>query len=153
MVNKISIKTEFGWISAFESEGKIFRVKFGKVNKYSTSKVLRKFKKNLYNFLNKKKRYIKIPYKIEGNINQKKVWSELKKIKLGRTKTYGEIAKKYRLSPRHVGKFCGQNKILLGSPCHRVIRSDGSLGGFSSKGGIKLKKKLLIFERNWKLGI
>jgi len=86
---------------------------------------------------------------MQGNQIQKKVWLELKKIRPGHTKTYGEIAKKYKLSPRHVGKICGQNKLLLLVPCHRVIRTDGSLGGFSSLGGIKLKKKLLDFERSY----
>ena len=76
------------------------------------------------------------------------MWKELKNIKFGKTKTYGEIAKKYKLSPRHVGKICSPNKILLLIPCHRVIRSNGSLGGFSSKGGIVLKEKLLDFEKN-----
>ena len=79
---------------------------------------------------------------------QKKIWAELKKIKKGKTKSYGKIAKKYNLSPRHVGKICGQNKLLLLVPCHRVIRTDGSLGGFTSSGGIKLKKRLLDFERS-----
>ena len=41
-----------------------------------------------------------------------------------------------------------QNKLLLIIPCHRVIRSDGSLGGFSGLGGIKLKRKLLNLEKN-----
>ena len=67
---------------------------------------------------------------------------------MGETKSYGQIAKKYKISPRHVGKICGQNNLLLAVPCHRVIKSDGSLGGFSSSGGIKLKKKLLEFEKN-----
>ena len=75
-----------------------------------------------------------------------KIANELKKIKFGKTKSYGDIAKKFKISPRHVGKICGQNKILLAIPCHRVIRSDGSLGGFTARGGIKLKKKLLSFE-------
>ena len=88
---------------------------------------------------------------MRGNSCQKKVWAELKKIKIGKTKTYGEIAKKFKLSPRHVGKICGQNKLLLLIPCHRVLKSDGSLGGFSSSGGVKLKKKLLDFEKNWKI--
>ena len=44
--------------------------------------------------------------------------------------------------------FCAQNKLLLIIPCHRVIRSDGKLGGFSGRGGIKLKKKLLSLEQN-----
>jgi len=46
-----------------------------------------------------------------------------------------------------VGKVCGENKHLLVIPCHRVIRSDGSLGGFSATSGVKLKEKLLKFER------
>ena len=74
----------------------------------------------------------------------------MKRIKVGKTKSYGEIAKKYKLSPRHIGKICGQNQLLLIIPCHRVIKSDGTLGGFSSVGGLKLKKKLLEFERSWK---
>jgi len=82
-------------------------------------------------------------------IFKKKIWLELKKIKRGQTKTYGEIAKKYNLSPRYVGKICGQNKLLLAIPCHRVIKSDGSIGGFTSLGGVNLKKKLLEFEKRW----
>ncbi len=110
------------------------------------SKILTNFKKKLLQFLNKKKP-IRIPHSINGNKIQKKIWSELKKIKIGKTKSYGEIAKKYKLSPRHVGKICSQNKLLLLVPCHRVINSNGSLGGFSSIGGLKLKKKLIELER------
>ena len=77
---------------------------------------------------------------------QQKVWNELKKIKAGKTKTYGEIAKKLRISPRYVGRICGENKHIIIIPCHRVIRSDGSMGGFSARGGVKLKEKLLRFE-------
>ena len=43
-----------------------------------------------------------------------------------------------------------QNKLLLSVPCHRVIRSDGNLGGFTSIGGVKLKKNILEFEKTWK---
>ena len=143
MIKKISIKTNMGWISAFENKGKIFKIKFGKVKKQSQSKVLKNFKKNLLNVFKKKTLNIKAPYKIQGSQIQKKIWTELRKIKPGQTKSYGEIAKKYKLSPRHVGKICSQNKLVLSIPCHRVIRSDGSLGGFTSIGGSKLKKKII----------
>ena len=149
MISSISIKTKFGWISAFEKKGKIIRVKFGKHKSKYISKNLAKFKTNLNSFLMRKSKFIKSNFLIEGNSIQKKVWRELKNIKLGKTKTYGEIAKKYKLSPRHIGKICGQNKIVLAIPCHRVIRSDGTMGGFSSPGGVTLKKKLLDFERSW----
>ena len=87
---------------------------------------------------------------MDGNKVQIKAWNDLKKIKPGNTKSYGQMARKYKLSPRHVGKICGQNKLLLLVPCHRVIRTDGTLGGFTSSGEIKLKKKLLEFEKNQK---
>ena len=149
MTKKISIKTRFGSILVYENKGKIFKIEFGKLKKQKKSKILVKFKKNLLKFFNKKIKKIEIPHIIEGNQIQKKVWNELKKIKLGQTTTYGNIAKKYKLSPRHVGKICAQNKLLLVVPCHRLIKSDGSLGGFTSIGGIKLKKKLLEFEKNF----
>ena len=150
MIKKISIKTKLGWISAFENNGKIFKVKFEKHNNKSISKNLKRFRNNLINFLNRKNNAFTSDFFIEGNTTQKKVWKELTRIKLGKTKSYGEIAKKFKLSPRHVGKICGQNKIAIAIPCHRVIRSDGSMGGFSARGGIILKKKILDFEKSWK---
>ena len=53
MIKKISIKTNMGWISAFENKGKIFKIKFGKVKKQSQSKVLKNFKKNYWNLNNR----------------------------------------------------------------------------------------------------
>ena len=149
MIKKISIRTKFGWISAFENNRKIFKVKFGKNNNKSVSKNLKKFRNNLINFLNRKNNTFESDFLIEGNIIQKQVWKELTRIKLGKTKSYGEIAKKYNISPRHVGKICGQNRLMLLIPCHRVIKSNGSVGGFSSSGGINLKKKLLKFEKSF----
>ena len=150
MIRKISIRTRVGWISVFEKEGKIFKIIFGRLKNQIKSKILENFKKNLFKFFNKKTPYVRAPHRMNGNKVQIKVWNELKKIKLGNTKSYRQIAQKYKLSPRHVGKICGQNKLLLLVPCHRVIRTDGTLGGFTSSGGIKLKKKLLEFEKNQK---
>ena len=149
-MNSLSFKTRFGWISAFEEKGKIVRIKFGKHRNKGINRNLKTLKNKINSFFNKKKKRIKSNFLIEGNTIQKKVWNELTKIKIGKTKSYGEIAKKFNLSPRHVGKICGQNKIPLAIPCHRVIRSDGTMGGFSSSGGIILKKKLLNFENSWK---
>ena len=150
MISKISIRTRVGWISVFEKEGKIFKIIFGRSKNQIKSKILDNFRKNLFKFFNKKIPYITAPHRMRRNKVQIKVWNDLKKIKPGNTKSYGQIARKYKLSPRHVGKICGQNKLVLLVPCHRVIRSDGTLGGFSSSGGIKLKKKLLEFEQDRK---
>ena len=149
MINQISTKTRLGWISAFENQGKIFKIKFGRLKKQTKSKTLEIFTKKLLKFFNKKIANIEVPHEMIGNQIQKKIWNELKKIKVGNTTTYGKIAKKYKLSPRHVGKICAQNKLVLLVPCHRVIKTDGGLGGFTSPGGIKLKKKNLGLEKNW----
>lgn len=75
-----------------------------------------------------------------------KVWEQLQKIEWGKTATYGEIAKKLGNSKlaRAVGAACGANPIPIFIPCHRVIASNGSLGGFSA--GLKWKKLLLEIE-------
>ena len=88
MIKQISIKTKFGWISAFEENNKIYKVKFGKCRNKSTSKNLKNFKTSINNFIRKKSRFLKFNIFLNGNPIQKKVWNELKKIKFGNTKSY-----------------------------------------------------------------
>ena len=149
-MNSLSFKTKFTWITIFEEKDKSIMIKFEKSMNNSKNMNLIKLKREINKFFNKKTKKIKSKFCIRGNAIQKKVWNELKKIRIGQTKSYGNIAKKFKLSPRHIGKICGQNKILLAIPCHRVIRSDGTIGGFSATGGIVLKKKLIDFENSWK---
>ena len=104
------------------------------------------WKKNIPGLLKRRKKFL-TKLKIVGTPLQKKIWNQLSLIKYGHTKTYGDIAKTLKTSPRYVGNVCGQNNHLLVIPCHRVIRTDGTLGGFSGLGGIKLKQKLLKLEQ------
>ena len=84
-----------------------------------------------------------------GTFFQKKVWLELSKIPKGETKTYKEIAIAigHPFAVRAVANACGKNPYPIKIPCHRVIRSDGGLGGYSGTGGIKKKLKLLRSEK------
>ena len=86
--------------------------------------------------------------KLYGTNFQKKVWNEISKIPKGKVRTYKELAKLIGKpkSSRAVANACGKNPYPIKIPCHRVIRSDGSLGGYSGKGGIKTKKNLLKKE-------
>ena len=86
--------------------------------------------------------------KLNGAKFQISVWNEIKKIPKGQTKTYKDIALalKKPKSSRAVANACGKNPLLIEIPCHRVIRSDGKLGGYSGKGGINQKRKLLKEE-------
>ena len=76
------------------------------------------------------------------------VWEEIKKIPKGSVKTYKEIASILGNpnSSRAVANACAKNPLIIEIPCHRVIRSDGYLGGYSGEGGIQKKSELLIEE-------
>jgi O-6-methylguanine DNA methyltransferase len=78
------------------------------------------------------------------------VLTACRNVSFGQTITYGELAKKLSrpLAARAVGNALAKNPLPLIIPCHRVIRSDGSLGGFSGRGGLSLKRKLLLHEQN-----
>ena len=145
-MNILSFKTSFGWITLSEQNNQILSVKFGKKKSEGKSNLLTKLKKQILEFTKGKRKKFTIKLKIIGTPLQKKIWHQLSLIKYGSTKTYGDIAKILNTSPRYVGNVCGQNNHLLIIPCHRVVRSDGTLGGFSGLGGIKLKKKLLDLE-------
>ena len=84
-----------------------------------------------------------------GTEFQLRVWNFLKNIPRGSVKTYKEvaIAIKCPKSARAVANACGKNPYAPKIPCHRVIRSDGGLGGYSGRGGIKTKLRLLRSEK------
>jgi len=83
-----------------------------------------------------------------GTKFQLKVWRYLKQIPSGSVKTYSQVAKGIGkpLAVRAVANAIGKNPYPPKIPCHRVVRSDGSIGGYSGKGGIEKKKILLKKE-------
>ena len=85
---------------------------------------------------------------LRGTKFQLKVWNYLKSIPKGELRTYSQvaIAIKKPKAVRAVANAIGKNPYAPKIPCHRVIRSDGSLGGYSGKGGINTKRKLLKLE-------
>tara|TARA_B100000941_G_scaffold164422_1_gene117035 strand:- start:217 stop:507 length:291 start_codon:yes stop_codon:yes gene_type:complete len=87
---------------------------------------------------------------LKGTKFQKRVWKELLKIPFGETRSYKEIAISIGTpnSYRAVANACGKNPYPVTIPCHRAIKSNGSIGGYSAKGGIKRKRMLLANEIN-----
>ena len=85
---------------------------------------------------------------LKGTKFQIKVWKYLKNIPKGKVKTYKQVAIGINRpkSARAVANACAKNPYAPIIPCHRVIRADGRLGGYSGKGGIKTKKLLLKSE-------
>ncbi len=92
-----------------------------------------------------------LPLDVQGTAFQEKVWRELRKIPFGETRSYADIAAAVGQpgAVRAVGTANGLNPVAVLVPCHRVIRSDGSLGGYA--GGLDRKRRLLAAEgASWK---
>lgn len=85
---------------------------------------------------------------VSGTVFQQKVWRELSKIPLGKTVSYRDIARKIKnpKAVRAVGSANRKNPFCIIVPCHRVISSDGSMGGYA--GGIAMKRQLLDLEKS-----
>ena len=86
---------------------------------------------------------------MKGTKFQIKVWNYLKSIPKGSVKTYKQVAIAINSpkSARAVANACAKNPYAPNIPCHRVIRSDGGLGGYSGRGGVDEKLKLLRSEK------
>ncbi len=86
----------------------------------------------------------------KGTNFQKMVWTELKKIPFGETRTYKEIAVAIGKpkAARAVANACGKNPYPVIIPCHRVVCSDGTIGGFTGDGGVEKKRQLLRQENH-----
>ena len=76
-----------------------------------------------------------LPLAPTGTPFRRRVWKALDAIPVGESRTYGELARLLHTAPRAVGGACGANTIALVIPCHRVVGSQGSLGGFMSAKG------------------
>lgn len=118
-----------------------------KIDQEEPSAIAQKVIKQLSEHFTGKKTSFDFPLDVEGTDFQKSVWEATAKIPFGQVTTYGDIAKmigKPKAS-RAVGSALGKNQIGIVVPCHRVLASDGSLGGFAW--GLDCKKGLLSLEK------
>ena len=91
---------------------------------------------------------IHLPLAINGTDFQRRVWNQIACIPPGSTATYGEVAQRLNGEARAVGQACGDNRLPLAIPCHRVVAASG-IGGFAhQRGGAyeRIKRWLLVHE-------
>lgn len=112
------------------------------------TKVIKLAKKQIKEYLENKRKEFEIPLLFIGSDFEKKVWKGLEKVKYGKTISYLELAKNINKveAVRAVANANGKNSIGIILPCHRIISSNGELGGYG--GGVSIKKKLLNLEKN-----
>jgi methylated-DNA-[protein]-cysteine S-methyltransferase len=161
----ITFKTPYGWCGVVSGEKGIGRVVPGYGSSSSVKKtiqsiyssvkheeddLLRRVKDLLLKYFDGEVVCFDVPLEFpSGTLFQRKVWESVRTIPYGDVKTYGWLGKKL-LNPgasRAVGNALSKNPLPLIIPCHRVVRSDGKMGGFSLPGGTLLKKKLIDLEK------
>ena len=134
-------------ISFSKKDIKYFIQKHFNNYKISNNNIInRKVLKFLNAYFNRKRISIDIPIFMKGTEFQQKVWLELLKIPYGTVITYKDIAKKLKLNKGYqaIGQANSKNPFPILIPCHRVVKTDGNLGGYSC--GISKKRFLLNFE-------
>ncbi|MBJ26558.1 MAG: cysteine methyltransferase [Alphaproteobacteria bacterium] len=127
----------------------ITSLNFGQIRSKTPQKtlpVLNEASKQLYSYFKNISFKFTVPINPSGTDFQLNVWNYLSNIPYGETKTYGAIANILNTSPRAIGAACSRNPILIVIPCHRVLGSNGNLGGFSGGSGINTKICLLKHE-------
>ncbi|MGA8308727.1 MAG: methylated-DNA--[protein]-cysteine S-methyltransferase, partial [Terriglobales bacterium] len=89
-----------------------------------------------------------LPLDIQATAFQRKVWTYLQSIPFGATRSYGQVAKAIGqpTATRAVARACATNRIAVAIPCHRVVRTDGDMGGY--RWGVERKKALLDLEQS-----
>ena len=133
----------------FQNDGSVSALNFhrhSKGTKNVATPNARAAKRQLSEYLAGKRRKFNLKVAPQGTSFQRQVWAQLKKVPYGKTVSYKQLARavgKPR-AVRAVASACGANPIAIVIPCHRVIRSDGSLGGYFY--GLKAKQALLDLE-------
>ncbi|WP_312429628.1 methylated-DNA--[protein]-cysteine S-methyltransferase [Lacrimispora sp.] len=144
------IKTALGPIEICEVDGFITELLFVKdtheIQEEQKTPLLENAEKQINEYLDGTSRGFDLPLAAKGTEFQKTVWEALHKIPYGETRSYKQVAEMIGRpdASRAVGMANGKNPILILTPCHRVVGSDGKLTGYAA--GLKIKEQLLELE-------
>ena len=124
------------------------RVRLGSLSENKKHPILLRAERQLKEYLGGKRKVFSVRLNPLGTEFQNRVWSALKTIPFGQTRSYGQIARQIGnpKAVRAVGAANGRNPISLIVPCHRVIGASSKLIGFA--GGLEIKQRLLAMESN-----
>jgi AraC family transcriptional regulator of adaptative response/methylated-DNA-[protein]-cysteine methyltransferase len=131
--------------AALEAE---LRTRFPNARLVAADDAMRECVAEAVTYIDMPKGVFHLPLDIQGTAFQQKVWAALRDIPFGETATYAELAQRIGTpsATRAVASACGANPAAVAVPCHRVLRSDGGLGGY--RWGIERKRRLLDRERD-----
>ena len=146
MTRTAVVNTRGGTFRITEEDGAIVRLAWGGGNGGAETPVLCAASRWLVDYFDGRVRKVDFPVRAKGTPFQHAVWKRMSEIRPGEMMTYGDLARELGTSPRAVGNACGANPVAIIVPCHRVVGSDGSLGGYSGGKGLATKRALLDAE-------
>lgn len=144
----LAYNSPVGPITLFEEDGVIIAVEWGwpPESEDAPAPVLERARDQLDAYFEGRLKEFDLPLAPMGTAFQKKVWQAMSRIPFGATRTYGDLATELGTSPRALGGACGRNPIPIIIPCHRILASNGGLGGYSGMDGTETKAFLLRLE-------
>jgi methylated-DNA-[protein]-cysteine S-methyltransferase len=150
------VRLPFGYIGVRTNEAQVTEIRFlhGAVHpKAAATALAQRVVDQLLAYCLDSSALIDLPLAIEGTDFQRRVWELIACIPAGSTATYGELARRVNAEARAVGQACGDNRLPLAIPCHRVVAASG-IGGFAHhRGGAyeAIKRWLLLHEAGGEL--
>lgn len=140
--------TPAGGLEVEYDEHYIYRAIFTEspMQSHNESQLTRTIAKELDSYFNNPHHRFQLPLKPQGTFYQQRVWNALLVIPVGRTVTYGELAKVLQSSPRAVGQACKSNPLALFIPCHRVVGKNNQGGYMGRADALGYKISVLAYE-------
>ncbi len=140
------MNSPLGSLTLFEERGALVAIEWGRAPGSPSSPMLSEAVKQLDAYFDGRLRAFDLPLTPAGTAFQRTVWTLIRDIPHGATRTYGEFARALGTAPRPVGGACGRNPIPIVIPCHRVIGAGGRMTGYSGGEGVATKRALLRLE-------
>jgi methylated-DNA-[protein]-cysteine S-methyltransferase len=148
-VHRLSVASPVGNLTVFEQSGAITLLAWAvgtHLRSPRPTPLLAEVRDQLAAYFDGRLDRFNLPLAPEGTPFQQKVWRGLCDIPFGTTESYGALARRLESGARAVGTACGANPIPILIPCHRVLGGDGKLHGYSGRGGLATKARLLALE-------
>ncbi|OIR00767.1 methylated-DNA--protein-cysteine methyltransferase, constitutive [mine drainage metagenome] len=143
----LTVPSPLGDLTLFEENGQLVALDWGAVDGESETPLLQAAARQLDAYFDGRLRQFDLPLAPAGTTFQKRVWSAMQAIPYGQVLRYADVARMLNSGPRAVGGACGRNPLPILIPCHRIVGSNGGLGGYSGQDGIESKRFLLNLEQ------
>jgi methylated-DNA-[protein]-cysteine S-methyltransferase len=145
-MHALSFPSPVGRLTLVERDGAIASLRWGGRAGADPSPLLAEARRQIDAYFAGALRAFDLPLAIEGTDFQRAVWAAMLAIPFGAVRTYGDVAAELGGAARAVGGACGENKLPILVPCHRIVAAGGALGGYSGGEGVATKRFLLALE-------